>query len=155
MPRLHYSKLLHRLVINLIFSWSLTSSWYCLLLSDAGLSDVPGLTVASNPLSPIVFLKLKNSTGSQKRDLQLLNKIVERVRTIELNFCRPNDPFLFISELIVVFVPNYFYRSWRRIRYTLLPQNGPTSTNARSQWASECLSPPAIPSPICKPLLMR
>nr|CAD1821436.1 unnamed protein product [Ananas comosus var. bracteatus] len=44
-----------------------------------GLSHVPGLTVASNPLSPIVFLKLKNSTGSQKRDLQLLNKIVERV----------------------------------------------------------------------------
>ncbi|OAY77390.1 Long chain base biosynthesis protein 1a [Ananas comosus] len=44
-----------------------------------GLSDIPGLTVASNPLSPIVLLKLKNSTGSQKRDLQLLNKIVERV----------------------------------------------------------------------------
>ncbi|KAG6475609.1 long chain base biosynthesis protein 1b-like isoform X1 [Zingiber officinale] len=44
-----------------------------------GLSDVPGLIIASDPLSPIVILKLKNSTGSLKSDLELLNKIVERV----------------------------------------------------------------------------
>ncbi|KAG6517010.1 hypothetical protein ZIOFF_020387 [Zingiber officinale] len=44
-----------------------------------GLSDVPGLMIVSDPLSPIVFLKLKNSTGSLKNDLELLNKIAERV----------------------------------------------------------------------------
>ncbi|XP_008810414.1 long chain base biosynthesis protein 1b-like [Phoenix dactylifera] len=44
-----------------------------------GLSDVPGLTMASSPLSPFVFLKLKKSTGSPKNDLQLLDKIVDRV----------------------------------------------------------------------------
>lgn len=46
---------------------------------SAGLSDVPGLTIASDPLSPIVILKLKISTGSSKSDLELLNKIAERV----------------------------------------------------------------------------
>lgn len=44
-----------------------------------GLSDVPGLTLASNPQSPIVLLQLKKSTGFFKSDLQLLEKIVERV----------------------------------------------------------------------------
>lgn len=44
-----------------------------------GLSDVPGLTVTSNPLSPIVFLKLRKSTGSSKSDLQLLDTIADRV----------------------------------------------------------------------------
>ncbi|XP_074562372.1 long chain base biosynthesis protein 1b-like [Curcuma longa] len=43
-----------------------------------GLSDLPGLTIASDPLSPLVFLKLKKSTGSSKSDLELLNKIAER-----------------------------------------------------------------------------
>uniref|UniRef100_A0A1D1Y5X7 serine C-palmitoyltransferase n=1 Tax=Anthurium amnicola TaxID=1678845 RepID=A0A1D1Y5X7_9ARAE len=42
------------------------------------LSDVPGLTITSNPLSPIVFFKLKKSTGSLKSDLQLLQDIVDR-----------------------------------------------------------------------------
>jgi serine palmitoyltransferase len=49
-------------------------------LGFAGLSDVPGLVISSHPLSPIVFLKLKISTGSFKGDLQLLEDIVERVR---------------------------------------------------------------------------
>ncbi|CAL9163158.1 unnamed protein product [Musa hybrid cultivar] len=44
-----------------------------------GLSDVPGLTIASHPLSPIVFLKLKKSTGSSKSDLELLNNLADRV----------------------------------------------------------------------------
>ncbi|KAJ0964225.1 hypothetical protein J5N97_029347 [Dioscorea zingiberensis] len=43
------------------------------------LSDVPGLTISSDPLSPIVFLKLKKSTGSIKSDMQLLDKITDRV----------------------------------------------------------------------------
>ncbi|THU73121.1 hypothetical protein C4D60_Mb04t19460 [Musa balbisiana] len=43
-----------------------------------GLLDVPGLTIASHPLSPIVFLKLKKSTGSSKCDLELLNNLAER-----------------------------------------------------------------------------
>ncbi|XP_039128989.1 long chain base biosynthesis protein 1b-like [Dioscorea cayenensis subsp. rotundata] len=46
--------------------------WKCL-------SDVPGLTISSHPQSPIVFLKLKNSTGSFKSDMQLLDNIVDRV----------------------------------------------------------------------------
>ncbi|KAJ6821935.1 long chain base biosynthesis protein 1b [Iris pallida] len=44
-----------------------------------GLSDVPGMTVASDPRSPIVFLQLKKSTGSPMSDTQLLQKIVDRV----------------------------------------------------------------------------
>ncbi|KAJ8506503.1 hypothetical protein OPV22_007389 [Ensete ventricosum] len=44
-----------------------------------GLSDVPGLTIASHPLSPIVFLKLKKSTGSSKGDLELLNNVADRM----------------------------------------------------------------------------
>ncbi|GMH16546.1 hypothetical protein Nepgr_018387 [Nepenthes gracilis] len=45
----------------------------------AGLSDLQGLEIASNPHSPIVFLRLKNSTGSFKSDLQLLEDIADRV----------------------------------------------------------------------------
>ncbi|OAY74694.1 Long chain base biosynthesis protein 1a [Ananas comosus] len=43
-----------------------------------GLSDVPGLEIASHPLSPIIFLKLKKSTSSPKGDLQLLEQIAKR-----------------------------------------------------------------------------
>ncbi|KAL0904318.1 hypothetical protein M5K25_026410 [Dendrobium thyrsiflorum] len=43
-----------------------------------GLSDVVGLEVSSSPQSPIVFLKLKKSRGSQDKDLQVLEKIVSR-----------------------------------------------------------------------------
>lgn len=49
------------------------------VLALAGLSDVQGLEVASDALSPIVFLRLKNSTGSLKNDLQLLDEIANRV----------------------------------------------------------------------------
>lgn len=47
---------------------------------SAGLSDVAGLSVTSNPLSPIVFLKLENSTGSFEKDQKLLDDIVDRVK---------------------------------------------------------------------------
>ncbi|XP_038974616.1 long chain base biosynthesis protein 1b-like [Phoenix dactylifera] len=48
-------------------------------LLQKGLADVPGLIITSHPLSPIVFLKLKKSTGSAKTDLQLLDTIADRV----------------------------------------------------------------------------
>lgn len=54
------------------------------LESSAGLSDVAGLEVSSSPQSPIVFLKLINSSGSQDKDLQVLEKIVSRVSTKSL-----------------------------------------------------------------------
>ncbi|CAH9116932.1 unnamed protein product [Cuscuta epithymum] len=44
-----------------------------------GLSDIKGLDLVSDPLSPIVFLKLKKSTGSIKSDLQVLEDIADRV----------------------------------------------------------------------------
>ncbi|KAJ4715074.1 long chain base biosynthesis protein 1-like [Melia azedarach] len=43
-----------------------------------GLSDVRGLSIASNPESPIVFLRLEKSTGSVKNDLRLLEDIADR-----------------------------------------------------------------------------
>ncbi|XP_022131728.1 long chain base biosynthesis protein 1 isoform X2 [Momordica charantia] len=43
-----------------------------------GLSDIPGLKLASNQESPIVFLILEKSTGSVQNDLQLLENIAER-----------------------------------------------------------------------------
>ncbi|MED6208299.1 serine palmitoyltransferase component [Stylosanthes scabra] len=42
-----------------------------------GLSGISGLTIASNQESPIVYLKLKKSTGSTKEDLRLLESIAE------------------------------------------------------------------------------
>ncbi|KAL6966192.1 serine palmitoyltransferase component [Sarracenia purpurea var. burkii] len=44
-----------------------------------GLLDIKGLQLASDSQSPIVFLRLKNSTGYLKNDLQLLEDIAERV----------------------------------------------------------------------------
>ncbi|KAL5554281.1 hypothetical protein UlMin_041682 [Ulmus minor] len=44
-----------------------------------GLSSIPGLSIASNPESPIVFLKLDKSTGSAKTDMELLEDIADRV----------------------------------------------------------------------------
>lgn len=38
-----------------------------------------GLTVASNPESPIIYLRLKKSTGSMKDDLRLLEDIAKQV----------------------------------------------------------------------------
>ena len=46
----------------------------------AGLSNIQGLSIASNPESPIVFLKLEMPTGSAKDDLKLLEAIADRVR---------------------------------------------------------------------------
>ncbi|XP_019447135.1 PREDICTED: long chain base biosynthesis protein 1-like isoform X2 [Lupinus angustifolius] len=44
-----------------------------------GLSNLTGLTITSNPESPIVYLRLEKSTGSTKDDLRLLENIAERV----------------------------------------------------------------------------
>ncbi|KAH7523657.1 hypothetical protein FEM48_Zijuj06G0035200 [Ziziphus jujuba var. spinosa] len=44
-----------------------------------GLSGITGLSMASNPESPIVFLKLDKSTGSVKTDLHLLEDITDRM----------------------------------------------------------------------------
>ncbi|KAI3790288.1 hypothetical protein L2E82_03227 [Cichorium intybus] len=43
------------------------------------LSEIQGLKLASDVLSPIVFLVLKKSTGSMKSDLQLLEDVADRV----------------------------------------------------------------------------
>ncbi|XP_057541329.1 long chain base biosynthesis protein 1-like isoform X1 [Amaranthus tricolor] len=45
----------------------------------AGLSDLPGFEIASNPHAPIVFLKLVNSTGSLKSDMQLLDNTANQL----------------------------------------------------------------------------
>jgi hypothetical protein len=45
----------------------------------AGLSGTPGLEISSHVLSPIVFLKLKKSTGSLTTDLDLLETIAAQV----------------------------------------------------------------------------
>lgn len=57
----------------------LTSLRNNIALLRKGLSDVPGLTLASNPQSPIMLLQLKKSTGSYNGDQQLLEKIANRV----------------------------------------------------------------------------
>ncbi|RZB58410.1 Long chain base biosynthesis protein 1 isoform E [Glycine soja] len=44
-----------------------------------GLSKIPGITITSNPESPIVYLRLEKSRGSMKDDLHLLENIAERV----------------------------------------------------------------------------
>ncbi|CAJ1973415.1 unnamed protein product [Sphenostylis stenocarpa] len=43
------------------------------------LSKIPGFTIASNPESPIVYLRLEKSTGSMQDDLHLLEDIATRV----------------------------------------------------------------------------
>lgn len=50
------------------------------------MSGVPGLSIASNPESPIVFLKLEKSTGSSKNDLRLLQEISDRVSQLFYSF---------------------------------------------------------------------
>ncbi|PKI72624.1 long chain base biosynthesis protein 1-like [Punica granatum] len=44
-----------------------------------GLSDIPGLSLASDPESPIVFLRLEKSMGAMEDDLSLLEDIADRV----------------------------------------------------------------------------
>lgn len=48
-------------------------------LLSTGLSEIQGLELASDIMSPLVFLRLKKSTGSVKSDLQLLEDIADRV----------------------------------------------------------------------------
>ncbi|KAH9601984.1 hypothetical protein KSS87_016420 [Heliosperma pusillum] len=48
----------------------------------AGLSDLPGLEMGSNPHSPIVFLKLKKSTGSLKSDQKLFEDIADEEHNV-------------------------------------------------------------------------
>jgi len=43
------------------------------------LSGITGLKISSSPLSPIVFLNLKNSSGSSKNDFKLFETIVDKV----------------------------------------------------------------------------
>ncbi|KAF5200261.1 Long chain base biosynthesis protein 1-like [Thalictrum thalictroides] len=50
-----------------------------ILLTCAGLSTIPCLTVLSNPLSPLVYVKLSRSTGSFQRDSHLLETIVDHM----------------------------------------------------------------------------
>ncbi|XP_028112719.1 long chain base biosynthesis protein 1-like [Camellia sinensis] len=51
-----------------------------------GLSDIRGLQLVSDVKSPIVFLRLKNSTGSLMCDSQLLEQIAEQVLKEDLVF---------------------------------------------------------------------
>ncbi|XP_009757391.1 long chain base biosynthesis protein 1-like [Nicotiana tabacum] len=44
-----------------------------------GLSDIKGLELVSDPLSPIIFLTLKKSIGTSKGDLQVLEDIADHV----------------------------------------------------------------------------
>jgi serine palmitoyltransferase len=44
-----------------------------------GLSEIKGLEIASDPQSPIVFLRLEKPTGSLKNDILLLQKIADCV----------------------------------------------------------------------------
>lgn len=52
------------------------------------MSDIPGLKLASNQESPIVFLILEKSTGSIQNDLQLLENIAEHVSNLISNTSR-------------------------------------------------------------------
>lgn len=45
----------------------------------AGLLEIQGLELASDIMSPLVFLRLKKSTGSLKSDLQLLEDLADKV----------------------------------------------------------------------------
>ncbi|XP_019436935.1 PREDICTED: long chain base biosynthesis protein 1-like isoform X2 [Lupinus angustifolius] len=54
------------------------------------LSNITGFTIASNPESPIVYLRLEKSTGSSKDDLHLLENIAERVLKEDSVFVVPS-----------------------------------------------------------------
>ncbi|CAL5430971.1 unnamed protein product [Camellia sinensis] len=55
-----------------------TEQKYCCTM-PRGLSNIHGLKIVSDVKSPIVFLRLKNSTGSLKSDSQLLEHIAEQI----------------------------------------------------------------------------
>ncbi|XP_035846551.1 long chain base biosynthesis protein 1b-like [Helianthus annuus] len=48
-------------------------------LLSTGLLGIKGLELANDIMSPLVFLRLKNSTGSLKSDLQVLEDLADRV----------------------------------------------------------------------------
>ncbi|KAI5064892.1 hypothetical protein GOP47_0019587 [Adiantum capillus-veneris] len=43
------------------------------------LADIPGLVINSHPMSPLIFMQLKSSTGSFKEDSRVLQKIFEQL----------------------------------------------------------------------------
>ncbi|KAH7423465.1 hypothetical protein KP509_12G057100 [Ceratopteris richardii] len=43
------------------------------------LADIPGFVVSSHPLSPLIFMRLKNSSGSFKEDSRVLQKIADKM----------------------------------------------------------------------------
>ncbi|KAL3510133.1 hypothetical protein ACH5RR_029534 [Cinchona calisaya] len=51
-----------------------------------GLSGIRGLEIASDQASPVIFLRLKKSTGSSKGDLHVLEDIAHRVLKEDLVF---------------------------------------------------------------------
>ncbi|XP_024966200.1 long chain base biosynthesis protein 1-like isoform X2 [Cynara cardunculus var. scolymus] len=57
---------------------------------SAGLSGIPGLELASDFMSPLVFLKLQKPTGSLKSDLQLLEDLADRVLKEHSVFVAPS-----------------------------------------------------------------
>ncbi|MED6119813.1 serine palmitoyltransferase component [Stylosanthes scabra] len=64
-------ELLSKLKNNISVLWKDT-------LDTAELSKIPGLKITSSKESPIVYLRLEKSTGSQKDGLGLLEKIAQR-----------------------------------------------------------------------------
>lgn len=67
------------------------------------MAGVTGLSLASNPESPIVFLKLQKSTGSIKSDLQLFDDIADRVsRLFYLDYTKLNQFLLSFSNIFVM-----------------------------------------------------
>lgn len=71
-------------LVKRMIVWRMQFS-YCTKKNKQGLSKIPGFTIASHSESPIVYLRLKNSMGSLKEDLHLLENIVERV--LKERFC--------------------------------------------------------------------
>jgi hypothetical protein len=87
-------------------------------LATAGLSNIPGFTIASHPESPIVYLRLKKSTGSLKDDLHLLENIAERVRNADQMFIYFFDRTMFISCFqFCQYLMLCIHRFWRKILY--------------------------------------
>jgi serine palmitoyltransferase len=66
------------------YLYLITTLMHFMYLMIAGLSGTAGLEICSHVLSPIVFLKLKKSTGSLATDLDLLETIAELVSLNEV-----------------------------------------------------------------------
>lgn len=106
----------------------------------SGLKDIQGMEIMSDPLSPIVFLRLKKSTGSSKSDLKLLEDIADRVSdhlsvsvvsSYSVSHTHPNNN-----------LPHHKYchcRSWRKIPFLLLLQRDQHLINVICQLGFDCL----------------